>query len=66
MEAIKNFFTEDNLIALWDRFYGWLEGLLEDVFGNFTYEPLRVLFINPYFWFIILALLMLGLIFRRR
>jgi hypothetical protein len=66
MEAIKGFFTRDNLIALWDQFYRWLEGLLEDVFGNFSYEPLRVLFINPYFWLIILALLVLGLIFRRR
>ncbi len=66
MEAIKGFFTRDNLIALWDQFYRWLEGLLADVFGNFGYEPLRALFVNPYFWLIILALLVLGLIFRRR
>jgi len=66
MEAIKGFFTRDNLIALWDQFYRWLEGLLADVFGNFSYEPLRVLFVNPYFWLIIIVLLMLGLIFRRR
>jgi hypothetical protein len=66
MEAIRNFFTGDNFLALWNQFYRWLESLLIDVFGNFTYEPLKVLFINPYFWLIILALLILGLIFRRR
>lgn len=66
MEAIRGFFTRDNLLALWEQFYRWLEKLLEDVFGNFTYEPLRVLFVNPYFWLIILALLVLGLVFRRR
>ncbi len=66
MEAIRSFFTGDNFLALWDQFYRWLGGLLEEVFGNFSYEPLKVLFINPYFWLIILALLFLGLIFRRR
>jgi hypothetical protein len=66
MEAIKNFFTGDNFLALWDQFYRWAEGRLEGVFGNYTYEPLKVIFINPYFWLIILALLILGLLLRRR
>jgi len=66
MESIKNFFTKDNALSLYDRFYNWLEGLLVDVFGNFTYEPLRALLINPLFWIIILALIFLGLIFRKR
>lgn len=66
MESIKNFFTKDNALSLYDQFYNWLEGLLVDVFGNFTYEPLRALLINPLFWIIILALIFLGLIFRKR
>jgi len=66
MESIKNFFTKDNALSLYDQFYNWLEGLLVDVFGNFTYEPLRTLLINPLFWIIILALISLGLIFRKR
>jgi len=66
MESIKKFFTKDNALSLYDRFYNWLEGLLVDVFGNFPYEPLRALLINPLFWIIILALIFLGLIFRKR
>lgn len=66
MEIIKNFFTKDNISSLFDQFYKWLEGLLASVFGNFTYEPLRDLFINPWFWIIILALIILGFIFRKR
>jgi hypothetical protein len=66
MEAIRSFFTGENVLALWDQFYRWLGGLLENVFANFTYEPLKVLFINPYFWLIVLALLLLWLIFLRR
>jgi hypothetical protein len=66
MEIIKNFFTKDNISSLFEQFYKWLEGLLASVFGNFTYEPLRDLFVNPWFWIIILALILLGLIFRKR
>lgn len=66
MEIIKNFFTKDNISSLFEQFYKWLEGLLASVFGNFTYEPLRDLFVNPWFWIIILALIILGLIFRKR
>ncbi len=66
MEIIKNFFTKDNISSLFEQFYKWLEGLLANVFGNFTYEPLRDLFVNPWFWIIILALIILGLIFRKR
>ncbi len=66
MEIIKNFFTKDNISSLFGQFYKWLEGLLVDVFGNFSYDPLRDLFINPWFWIIILTLIVLGLIFRKR
>ena len=66
MEIIKNFFTKDNISSLFEQFYKWLEGILADVFGNFTYEPLRDLLIIPWFWIIIFALVILGLIFRKR
>ena len=66
MEIIKNFFTKDNIVSLFDQFYKWLESLLINVFENFTYDPLKNLFINPWFWIIILVLIILGFIFRRR
>jgi hypothetical protein len=66
MEILKNFFTKDNALSLYEQFYNWLEGLLINVFGGFPYEPLRALLINPLFWIIILALIFLGLIFRKR
>lgn len=66
MEAIKGFFSRENMVMLFDQFYRWAEGRLEAVFGNYTYEPLKVLFINPYFWMIIIAFIVLGVVFRRR
>jgi hypothetical protein len=66
MEAVRNFFTKDNMYALFGQFYRWLEGLLENVFGNYSYEPLRVLLTNPLFWIIIIVLIILGFAFRRR
>lgn len=66
MEQVRNFFLKDNIIAVFDQFYRWLSGILENVFGNYTYEPLKVLFINPYFWMILIAVILLGLLFRRR
>lgn len=66
MEGIKNFFTKDNALFLYTRFYDWLESLLVDVFGNFSYAPMRTLLVNPLFWIIILVLIFLGLLFRRR
>jgi len=54
------------MVVLFDLFYRWLERFLENIFGNFTYEPLKVLLLSPYFWLIIIALLVLELIFRRR
>jgi hypothetical protein len=66
MEAVKNFFTKDNLSALFGQFYRWLEGLLESVFGNFPYEPLRILLVNPWFWIIIILIIVLCIVFRRR
>lgn len=66
MEAIKNFFTLENMRSLFEITYTWLEDLLTRVFGSLGYEPLRNLFTNPWFWIIIVALFLLSIIFRRR
>ena len=66
MESIKGFFSKDNFTRLFDRLYAWLENNLETVFGGMGYEPLRDLFVNPWFWIILLVLLILGIVFRRR
>jgi hypothetical protein len=66
MEFIRNFFTRENFSSFFDRFYSWLENILDNIFGGMGYEPLRDLFLNPWFWIILLALLILGIIFRRR
>jgi len=66
MESIKGFFTKDNFTRLFERLYAWLENILDTVFGGMGYEPLRDLFVNPWFWIILLVLLILGIVFRRR
>lgn len=66
METLRDFFTLENLHSLLVNAYGWIEGLLTKIFGKMGYEPLRNLFINPWFWIIILVLFLLSLIFRRR
>ncbi len=66
MEALKNFFTSENLKSFFTTIYSWMEDLLTKAFGRIGYEPIRNLFTNPWFWIIILALFLLGLIFRRR
>jgi len=66
MEALKAFLTKDNLTDLFNQFYNWFAGLLDKTFGRYTYEPLKVLLVNPYFWIIILVIIILCLIFRRR
>jgi len=54
------------MAALWEQFYSWLEGILLNIFGNFSYGPLRVLLINPWFWLIMILLIVLGILFRKR
>ena len=66
MEFIKGFFTKDNFTMLFERFYAWLENILDTVFWDMGYEPLRDLFVNPWFWIILIALLILGILFRKR
>ena len=63
---LKNFFSSENIRFLWDKIYEWLVVTLKTLFGNISYHPIRDLLINPWFWFIIIFLLILALIFRRR
>jgi len=51
---------------LWGKIYAWLEITLDTLFGKIPYHPIRDLLINPWFWFIIIFLLILAIIFRRR
>ncbi|MFO7929309.1 MAG: hypothetical protein R6U35_06560 [Candidatus Humimicrobiaceae bacterium] len=66
MDLIKNFFSAENIERLFNKFYLWLEGLLQNWFKDITYEPIRELLTNPWFWIIILILFFLAFIFRRR
>jgi hypothetical protein len=66
MEAIKNFFISEKFKNFWIGFYNGFQSILESVFGKIKYEPIKVLLSNPWFWIIIIGLLILSLIFRRR
>jgi hypothetical protein len=63
---LKNFFSPENIGFLWGKIYEWLEVTLKTLFSKIPYHPIRDLLINPWFWFIIIFLLILALIFRRR
>ncbi|MBC7333687.1 MAG: hypothetical protein H5T85_04395 [Actinobacteria bacterium] len=70
MERVKEFFTsenfKENLRVIWEKIYSWLADVLDKLFGRITYEPIRELLTNPWFWIILLGLFILGRIFRRR
>ncbi|MCE5329551.1 hypothetical protein LLG07_04365 [bacterium] len=66
MEAIKNFFVSDKFKNFWVNFYSGFEKVLDLIFGKIKYEPIRQLFVNPWFWIIVICLFLLFLIFRRR
>ena len=66
METIKNFFISDEFKSFWINFYNGFQDILESIFGKIKYEPVKLLFSNPWFWIIIIALFLLLLIFRRR
>ena len=66
MDWTKNFFTLENFKITLIKIYDWLQDLLIKIFGNIKYEPIRDLLSNPWFWIILLALFILGRIFRRR
>lgn len=66
LERLKSFFEWENISGLFIKFYEWSEVALDTIFGKISYEPIRDLLTNPWFWIIIIVLLLLGLIFRRR
>jgi hypothetical protein len=63
---LKNFFSSENISFLGGKIYEWLEVTLKTLFGKIPYHPIRDLLVNPWFWFIIIFLLILALIFKRR
>jgi len=65
-EKFKSFFEWENVKGLFIKIYDWSEVALDTLFGKISYDPVRELLTNPWFWIIIIALLILGLIFRRR
>ncbi len=66
METIKNFFISEKFKNFWIGFYNGFQSILESIFKGVKYEPIKVLFTNPWFWIIVIALLVLFLILRRR
>jgi hypothetical protein len=65
-DRVKTFFNGENLRHLIIRSYEWFELTLKTIFGKIPYLPVRDLFMNPWFWFIIIFIFMLILLFRRR
>ena len=65
-EYFKNFFSLENFKFIWIKIYDWLAITLKTLFGKIPYIPIRDLLTNPWFWIIIVVLLLLGIIFRRR
>ena len=66
MEQVKSLFNLENIKELSIKIYDWMQIALDTLFGNISYHPIRDLLSNPWFWIILLFLLVLGLIFRRR
>lgn len=66
LQRLHDFFKIENLMHLWSKAYEWFEITLKTIFGKIPYEPIRDLFINPWFWIIVIFILILGIIFRRR
>jgi FtsH-binding integral membrane protein len=66
LENAKEFFSAENFKFLLLKIYEWFEITLKTLFGKIPYAPIRELFTNPWFWIIIVAILILCLIFRRR
>ncbi|OQA21256.1 MAG: hypothetical protein BWY60_00755 [Actinobacteria bacterium ADurb.Bin346] len=66
LQRLQEFFSAENMRFLWMRMYQWFEITLRTLFGKIPYSPIRDLLINPWFWVIIVFILILILIFRRR
>jgi hypothetical protein len=66
LQRLQEFFSAENMRFLWTRIYGWFELTLKTLFGKIPYSPIRDLLTNPWFWVIIVFIIILILIFRRR
>jgi hypothetical protein len=66
LNSLKNFFNLKNFEFIWAKIYEWLGITLKTLFGQISYTPIRDLLVNPWFWIILVILILLGIIFRRR
>jgi hypothetical protein len=62
----QEFFNAENFKLLWLKIYEWFEAALKTFFGKLTYPPIRDLLMNPWFWIIIIVIMILSLVFRKR
>lgn len=66
IEEFKAFFNSENIKHIWEKSYEWFDLTLKTIFGRIPYDPIRDLFINPWFWFILFFIIITALIFRRK
>ncbi len=66
MQKAQEFFSAGNFKDLWLKIYSWFEATLKTFFGKVPYPPIRDLFMNPWFWIIIVFIIILVLAFRRK
>ncbi|MBM3707865.1 MAG: hypothetical protein FJW69_05945 [Actinobacteria bacterium] len=66
IENAREFFSAENLKFIWVKIYEWFEITLRTLFGKIPYPPIRELLTNPWFWIVIVFMIILILIFRRR
>jgi hypothetical protein len=66
LQRAQVFFSSENFKELWLKIYGWFETTLKTLFGKVPYPPIRELLMNPWFWIIIVFIIILALTFRRR
>jgi hypothetical protein len=66
VQRAQGFFNSENFKELWLKIYGWFEATLKTFFEKLPYPPIRDLFMNPWFWIILVFIMILILAFRRR
>jgi hypothetical protein len=66
LQRAQVFFSPENFKELWLKIYSWFETALKTFFGKVPYPPIRDLFLNPWFWIIIVFIIILFISFRRR
>ena len=66
VQRAQEFFNAENFREFWLKIYGWFEVALKTFFGKVPYPPIRDLFMNPWFWIIIVFIIILAIAFRRR